>query len=99
MIVFEYFVLLVVSVVIAASYYATNRKTLNLPEIAIASIVCYIMFLALTLLILQLQGGTISCLFRYEEEGILFFIPLIMGINIPLFVIVITRSRKTRKEE
>ncbi len=85
----DYFMMLILSIVIAIVYYAANRKALDIGSILIASFACYAISYALIALTLRLCEQ----LPRYVAEGVLFFVPLILGIDIPLLAIAIRFAR------
>ncbi len=82
-----YFFVLIISIIVGAVYYYSNRKDLNMNDIIISSILCYITSLVLLFFVLDI----INYVHRYSiplyyQEGIVVFLPIILGINIPLFI-------------
>ena len=84
---FIYFISLIASIILAITYYLLYREELNLDSLLIAILSTYILALVILSTILYFYD-----LPYWISEGLLFFIPLIIAINIPLLIVSILNS-------
>ncbi|RLG82827.1 MAG: hypothetical protein DRO40_06580 [Thermoprotei archaeon] len=88
---FIYFMSLIASIVLAVAYYLLYRKEINLDSLLIAILSTYILALVILSTILYFYY-----LPYWISEGLMFFLPLIIAINIPLLLISIFKSLRRK---
>lgn len=84
--------LLFVSLAIAIAYYAAYRKKIDAGSIAVATLACYGTSFAIVSLTISLSNAYLS---EYVLPYILFAIPVILAINIPLLTIALEMARSS----
>ena len=84
---FIYFMSLIASIILVVAYYLLYREELNLDSLLIAILSTYILALVILSTILYFYN-----LPHWISEGLIFFMPLIIAINIPLLIVSILKS-------